>query len=215
MVRLQGAGQIDAIIRTESEFFDRHLRIDTAPYGDGRTLLLAYDRQDDEAEPLLLVYTPDEAERIEAAFHDPRTDKRPFADPDNVPGGIPEDRVEVKVDFGRVDECLRALADGSDVVDKVLERQRELRASVDDGYTFAFQGFAKDGAKIATRPFGAGKVPDEVRRAILRMSETIDPARIEGTGLQSTMDRDAHCMRVIREFVLGDTGATGKTASAE
>ena len=135
---------------------------------------------------------------------------------------------------------------------QVIERQRELRESVDDGYAFAFQGFKRDPAIVvvsaqeqaqafanaveregfidgfellaAYKAASARRVPDDVREAVLRMCQPVDPARLEGTGMKYTEELDARCMRVIREFVLGDTGEssesrgtgeTGEAASAD
>jgi hypothetical protein len=44
------------------------------------------------------------------------------------------------------------------------------------------------------------------------MCQPLDPARVKEARLTATMRADAHCMKVIREFVLGDTG---EMASAE
>lgn len=222
------AGSIDQaiseIVRVGAEFYDNQSRVEIAPYGAGRTLLMVYDARDEESQPTLLIYIADESERIEAGFNDPRTTKH-VCDDDAA-------YVTVYANFGLgLEEAIRVRADGCDVADRVLERQEELRrqSAMRDGFVFC--GFAQDTSAVAVsrmeqdqafrsalqiegfidgfellaayKTLNTRRVPDDVRQAVLRMCQPIDSARVEDARLTATMEADARCMGIIRKFVLG------------
>lgn len=202
-------------------------RITSLPFVDGSTMMVMYTHLYNNETPTVLLYIPDVEERIEEAFSHSRTRKKFVCN--NTDQEAP-DWVEIVAIFaGNVTRSMAVLADGSDVVGRVLDAQDRLRER-HHGHSFPFDGMERDetcavapdkesaeafqqameregfvdGLELlaAYKALATKRVPERVRNAVLRMSQPIDPARFEKP-LSATMRQDAEDMAAIRGYVLG------------